>query len=551
MAAKKAPAFRYSWSAPGDMNAYFAFLLDCVVNLLVLSAILIGVGFPKEIVLTKIIPGGATAIVLGNIAYVWLAFHTAKKTNNPTITAVPVGLDITTILGFSFGVLLPVFFVAKGQGSSAEEAATMAWYVGMAGTIWMAVVKLVASFFGGAIRRFVPPAALIGSIFGIALVWLGANAIFGVMEVPTAGLVSFGIMMFALIAAHKLPWGIPGAVAGLLLGTIVYYILGYAGFFDLLGFSFSSPVIENTGVKFPVLTFHGIDEMFGMALTYLPLTIPFGVLVAASAINITEALKMTGDDYHTESVIRADAAATAIGALFGSVIQTTPYFGHLTYKRMGARSAYAVGVGVTIFITSTFGIIGMIDSVLPSAVAKPILIVVAFDIVRLAFENLPSRHAPAVAVATLPGMLTYAEFKVGELLREVQNGATKLAVSIEQLIPQFWVDQYVLLLALSRGYIVTSLLWAATMAFIIDYQLKRAAAMMLLAAFFTLIGFIHSLAPQGEVYLPWMIAESVNQDLLPKAAVIPYDFALGYFIMAMLFFALSMRKDPTANQSGL
>ncbi len=136
-------------------------------------------------------------------------------------------------------------------------------------------------------------------------------------------------------------------------------------------------------------------------------------------------------------------------------------------------------------------------------------------------------------------------------MREVQNGATKLAVSIEQLIPQFWVDQYVLLLALSRGYIVTSLLWAATMAFIIDYQLKRAAAMMLLAAFFTLIGFIHSLAPQGEVYLPWMIAESVNQDLLPKAAVIPYDFALGYFIMAMLFFALSMRKDPTANQSGL
>jgi AGZA family xanthine/uracil permease-like MFS transporter len=540
----KAGAASYEWIAPGDLNAYFAFLLDCVVNLFVLKIILEAFGFPVDFIYSHIIPGGAMAIVVGNVIYSWLSFRTARLTGSTQITAIPLGLDITTIIGYSVGVLGPVFLVVNGELGDPQRAAEIAWYVGMAGTLWMALVKLICSFFGGAIRRFIPPAALIGSIMGIAIVWLGANSIVGVFEVPTVGLISFTIMAFALIAGHVLPFRIPGAVVGLALGTAVFYLLGNAGILDMLGQAYTPPVIESAGMQLPIITFAGFSEFFGRAITYLPLTIPFGVLVAASSINITEALRLAGDEYTTENVIRGDSLATAIGALCGSVIQTTPYFGHLTYKRMGARAAYSMAVTVTMFLGGVTGAIALLSNIIPGAVAKPILIVVAFDIVRLAFESLPARHAPAIAMATLPPIINFAQAKVDELLGHVQNGLAATSVQLNTILPAYWTDQYYLLLALSRGYIVTALLWAAAMAFIIDRQLREAAAMMGLAAVFTLFGFIHSLAPQGAIYLPWTLAET-SGDLPATAILLPYNIALGYLLAAISLYVLSFYKVKT------
>lgn len=542
--AAKASAPSYQWIASGDLNAYFAFLLDCVVNLFVLKIILEGFGFPVEFIYAKIIPGGAMAIVIGNVIYSWLSFRTARITGSPQITAIPLGLDITTIIGYSVGVLGPVFLVANAEFGDPDRAAQIAWYVGMAGCLWMALVKAICSFFGGAIRRFIPPAALIGSIMGIAIVWLGANSIVGVFEVPTVGLISFTIMAFALIAGHVLPFRIPGAVVGLALGTLIFYVLGGVGILDMLGQPFAPPLIESAGMQLPSITFGGFEEFFGRAIIYLPLTIPFGILVAASSINITEALRLAGDDYTTENVIRGDALGTAIGALFGSVIQTTPYFGHLTYKRMGARAAYSMAVTVTMFLGGVTGAIALLSNVIPGAVAKPILIVVAFDIVRLGFETLPARHAPAIAIASLPAIINFAQSKIDDLFGLVQRGLAETSVQMSSLLPGYWMDQYYLLLALSRGYIVTALLWAAAMAFIIDRRLRDAAAMLVLAAIFTFFGFIHSLAPQGAIYLPWTLAET-NGDLPDLALLLPYNMALGYLLAALVLYGLSLQKQNT------
>ncbi|TNE59800.1 MAG: hypothetical protein EP340_01630 [Alphaproteobacteria bacterium] len=539
--AAKTAAPSYQWIAGGDLNAYFAFLLDCVVNLFVLSIFLQGFGFPVDFINSKIIPGGAFAIVVGNIIYAFLSFRTAKRTGSPQITAIPLGLDITTIIGYSFGVLGPVFLVAQAETGDPYEAARIAWYVGMAGTLWMALVKLICSFFGGAIRRFVPPSALIGSIMGIAIVWLGANSIAGVFEVPTVGLISFTIMAFALIAGHVLPLRIPGAVVGLVVGTVLFYVFGKYGILDALGQPFGWPTVESGGFLMPSITFGGFEELLGRSITYLPLTIPFGVLVAASSINITEALRLAGDEYTTESVIRGDALGTALGALLGSVIQTTPYFGHLTYKRMGARAAYSMAVTVTMFIGGVSGAIALLSNVIPGAVAKPILIVVAFDIVRLGFETLPARHAPAIAMASLPAIINFAQAKVDILLGHVSGALGNLSIKMSTILPAYWMNEYYVLLALSRGYIVTALLWAATMAFIIDRRLRDAAAMMVLCALFTFVGFIHSLAPQGAIYLPWMLGDM--DPSLPKGALLmPYNIALAYILAALVLFSLSFEK---------
>lgn len=87
-----------------DINAGFAFLLDCVVNIFVLSAILASFGFPIELIQSRIIPGCIAGIAIGNGLMVWHARKTARETGNPNLTAMPLGLDMPTTIGLSFSV---------------------------------------------------------------------------------------------------------------------------------------------------------------------------------------------------------------------------------------------------------------------------------------------------------------------------------------------------------------------------------------------------------------------------------------------------------------
>ena len=59
----KPPFTGYRWAAKGDINAFFALMLDNMLNLVVLTAILAGVGFPTEYVYKLMIPGTALGVL--------------------------------------------------------------------------------------------------------------------------------------------------------------------------------------------------------------------------------------------------------------------------------------------------------------------------------------------------------------------------------------------------------------------------------------------------------------------------------------------------------
>jgi adenine/guanine/hypoxanthine permease len=59
------------------------------------------------------------------------------------------------------------------------------------------------------------------------------------------------------------------------------------------------------------------------------------------------------------------------------------------------------------------------------------------------------------------------------------------------------------LLVLGNGFILTSVLWGAALAWIIDRRLLLAAAALALASLATLFGVIHSPLPNGALFWPW------------------------------------------------
>lgn len=513
-----------------DINAGFAFFLDAVVNMFVLAGLLIGAfDFPVDYVFGRIIPGAIAGIIAGNATYIWFAKRTARETGNEALTSIPLGIDLPTIFGVCFFIIGPTYTLGVDT-LGVDAAANQAWVLGMAATFWMAIVKFGLSFFGRLMQQELPQMALIGAMAGIATVWLGAEAIYGIFELPEVGIVSLIIMAFALIAGHRLPFSMPGAVIAIVAGTVLYYILAYAG----AGGSYvvsAAPALEPALPK-PAIA--GLFAMFGDVTNYLGIILPFALLIAASSVNIVTGARVIGDTYDAGNVVRIDSFATAVSALFGGVVQTTPYFGHATYKRMGARTNYAIGAVSFIAIGGFVGVIAFASQMIPAAVLKPILVVVACDIMRLAFTGGDVRHAPALLFAIVPGVLNYTFTKVSDLYGRIGETA-------QQALGSEWMAGYNLLGAMSKGYILTSILWGALIVWIIDRKLVRAALAAFAAALCTEFGIIHSVSPSAGMYLPWAIGD------LGGLEVLPHRLATGYLVAGLMLLGFHMTKNGSAS----
>jgi AGZA family xanthine/uracil permease-like MFS transporter len=527
---------RYRWAAPGDVNAFFGLMLDNVMNLVILAGILIYVyGFPDQLVYTRMFPGTALGVMFGDFVYTWLAFRLARKEGRSDVTAMPLGLDAPSTIGMAFTVLGPAFVSAKTRMPEAE-AAVLAWQVGMACMILIGIFKLAMSFLGGAIQKAVPQAGLLGSLAGVGLALMGCLQLGDILAEPVVGMVSLGLIFWALVARLPLPFRVPGVLASVAAGAAVYYGLGALG---LLSRPLAPPVLEFPfGLPLPTL---GFLKGMPLALTqYLPMAVPFAILTVVGGINVTESARLAGDNYKTRSILLTEAVATLVAGLCGGVSQTTPYIGHPAYKAMGGRAAYTLACALFVGLGGMLGYLPLLARVLPLACLAPILIFVGFDIVTQSFQQTPRDHAPAVCFAMLPS--------IAQLLLIVLDKANPLfpasALEPERVatatgIPLAFAQNFGVFVLLAHGFILTAMLWGAALAFLIDRRLGRAAVVLGVAAVLALFGLIHSVLPTGGIYLPWQAA------LLGSHT--PYHWSAAYAVLALT--VLLLGRLPASTES--
>jgi len=518
-------ASRYNWFTAGDLNGFFGLMFDNLTVLSFLAGILIiGFQFPAEIVYTRMFPGTALGVLLGDLIYTAMAFRLARKTNNPGVTAMPLGLDTPSTIGIALTVLGPAFLAMKGRGMSPNEAALMTWYIGMATMIFIGIVKVVLSFAGGWVQKVVPQAGLLGSLAGIGIGLIGFVPLVDVFGVPLVGLIALGLILYTLVADIRLPLGIPGVLCAVLAGTVLYYILAPTG---LTGGTYAPPHGElHFGLPIPTLGFiRGMRE----ALKYLPIAIPFGLLTIVGGINVTESARVAGDDYNTRDILLTEAAATLVAGVCGGVAQSTPYIGQPAYKKMGSRAGYTLLTGLFVGLGGILGYVGFIVELIPRAVLAPILVFVAIDITAQAFHACPARHATAVAFSFFPTVARLLTIKLSAFVPATNFNAALAAPGAS--LPELLITQ-----ALGNGFILTAMLWGALLAELIDHRLRRAVTYLLTLAAFSFFGIVHSATADGNMYWPWTLAVSDRR--------IPYQFAAAYLALAAIIFALSWgRRD--------
>jgi AGZA family xanthine/uracil permease-like MFS transporter len=424
-----APAAR--WIAPGDLGAFFALALDNLTNLVLLASILVGgFGFPADVFATRMVPGTALGVMVGDLAYTWMAMRLRHATGRADITAMPLGLDTPSTVGMAVAVLGPTWL--------ATHDAMLTWHVGMAVMVLMAVVKTAAAFAGDWIRRVAPQAGLLGSIGGVGVALLGVLPLLHLFEAPIAGLAALGVVLYALIAGLGLPRRIPGALAAVVLGTALYYALGAAG--EQPGFHWPTWHLQAAA---PVPTLGFLDGL-ERAIDFLPLALPFALLTVVGGINVTESARAAGDDYRTRDVLLVEAGATLVAGLTGGVAQSTPYIGHPAYKRMGARAGYTLLAGLFVGIGGVLGIVQFLTEAIPAAAIAPLLLFVGVEIVSQAFD-VPPRPRRPVVLAMLPSIAELGRILCDGDRRRGTAGRAATAHTLD---------------VIAHGFIVTGLVWA-------------------------------------------------------------------------------------------
>lgn len=521
---------RYRWAQWGDVNAFFGLMLDNVAVLVLMASYLVGIGFPPELVLGKMVPGTALGVLFGDLVYTWMAFRLARRTGRDDVTAMPLGLDTPSTFGMVLFVLGPAFTTAKEAHLSSEEAARVAWLVGVNMLLLSGVFKIGCAFVSGLVRRFVPRAGLLGSLAAVALVLIAFFPLLDIVAVPLVGFVSLGLVLVTLVARTQMPWRLPGALVVVVAGTLLYHLLAP---FALV------PPVEWEGtlslrMALPIPTLAWVEH-FRLSLAYLPVVLPFALMTVVGGIDCTESAAAAGDEYHTGRIVFVEGLATLVGGLCGGVVQSTPYIGHPAYKAMGGRAAYTLATALFVAAAAMFGFFGLLFILVPKAVLFPILIFVGLEITAQSYSACPRRHYPALAIACLPAVAYLCTLFTDRLLN-----ATRTALA--DLNDMHLMRELITLRILAGGgrFIITSLLWASALAEMIDQRFRRAAAYLLVAAVCSLFGVIHSPLSPGVLALP---SEVVAR--LPEAArwQTPYHMAWAYVLMAVVLTGLSYLRQ--------
>ena len=396
----------YKWATSGDVNAFFGLVLDNLAGLILALTLLSTVfQFPVNFAIRYMVPGTAIGVLVGDLLYFFLAFWVARRTNRSDVTAMPLGLDTPSLIGMVLFVLGPAFVAAKASGLDELAAATQAWHIGICAVVLTGMIKLVFAFGSNWIRQTFPRAGLLGSLAGIALVLIAFLQIPKIFEMPLVGLPAMIIIFISLIGRVRMPFGVPGALASVAVGCLIWYVVIFVG------------------------------------------------------------------------------AAGVVG-----------YF-------------------------------NILFEWIPEAAVLPILVFIGLEITSQSFHATPKRHYAALALACLPAMAKLAMIWLPTYV-EYSRMQTDQGIGILRI--------------LSGGFIITSLIWASSLAQIIDRRFNSAAIYFVVAAVLVMFGVIHSPLDGEKMFLPWnLFFESMQSH-----QKIVLQIAGSYLVMAGLVWMMELAKGP-------
>jgi AGZA family xanthine/uracil permease-like MFS transporter len=506
-----------------DIDGFFGLMTDNLMQLIVIGVLCQHVcGIEASKVFGTILPGAAISIVLGNVFYAWQARRVAFRENRDDVTALPYGINTPSLFAFVFFIILPV----KLETGSAD----LAWKVGLLACLWSGIVELGGSLVAEYIRRHTPRAALLSALAGIAITFIAMDFALRIFSRPLIAFLPLALILIEYFAHVKFPLGVPGGMAALVTGTLLAWVL------QAFGFNYMDPgAIKHSLAQFNLTVPHFCGGELWEVLNseyvwkYSSVVFPMGIINVIGSLQNIESAEAAGDRFPTFPSLAANGIGAIAASLFGSCFPTTIYIGHPGWKALGARSGYSILNALFIGFICLSGLVNLIFAVVPIEAGAAIVLWIGIIITAQAFQTTPRHHAPAVAFGLFPSIAAYGVMVIETTIRVL--GRTWADVGLETFTKSgFYIYG---MIALEKGFILNSMLFAALVVFIIEKRFFNAAVWSMIAALLSFFGIINAFGVSGgglKSVIGWNTAP---------------HFSMGYLIMGLTFFLVefSQRKE--------
>ena len=506
-----------------DFDGFFGLMTDNLMQLIVIGALCQQVcGISATKVFGTILPGAAVSIFIGNVFYAWQARKCSRRENRTDVTALPFGINTPSLFAFIFFVMLPV----KLETGSPE----MAWKVGLLACLGSGIIELVGALGAEFIRKHTPRAALLSALAGIAITFIAMDFALRIFDRPLLAFLPLSIILIEYFARIKFPFGLPGGLLALCMGTVLAWLL------QASGFNYMDPSVLRSSLAqfhFTLPTFSGREV--GEILTtdyvwkYFSIIFPMGIINVIGSLQNIESAEAAGDRFPTMPSLAINGIGTIAASLFGSCFPTTIYIGHPGWKALGARSGYSILNAFFISFICFSGLVNLIFNVIPIEAGAAIVLWIGIIMTAQAFQSTPLRHAPAVAFGLFPAVAAYGISVMEKTLGVA--GKSWETINFDVLRKSgFCISG---MIALDRGFILTAMILAAIVVFIIDKDFLKAACWAIVGSLLSFFGIIHAykITASGIVSVLGVNASSY--------------FSIGYLVMGGTFFLTFLMTKKT------
>ena len=509
--------FRPKLWVAGDLNAFFGFGTNILVNLLVLTGLLRGaLQLPPAMVFGRILPATGAMLFISTMYYAWLAYRLAKKTGRSDVCALPSGISVPHMFVVTFVIMAPIL----GRTHDPVQA----WEAGLTWVCVQSFVLMAGGFLAPIVRRITPRAALLGSLAGISITYISLSPAMQIFQTPVIGLTCFAIILASWLGGVRYPRGVPAGLVALIVGTIIAWTSNVFGL--NYGSLTQAAVVQsftNFGFSFPIPEVGHVFAGFRFLGVILVTAIPFGIYDLVEAMDNVESASAAGDSFPTTRVLTADGVISLFGCLMGNPFINAIYIGQPGWKAMGGRLGYSAATGITMLVLCSLGILATITALVPVISILPILLYIGMLIGSQAFQETPAAHAPAIILALVPQIASWAKSQIDNALGAAGTSASKLG--LETLAQNSVL--YDGMSTLGGGATLVGIILGSITVFIIDQKLAKAAASAAAGAVLTFFGLMHS--------------DAIGFAMTPKVAA-------GYLFIAIVLLVLakyaSLERKP-------
>jgi len=519
-----------SWFVRSDVDGFLGLALDNLIQILLIVGLCRSVlGYPDELLFGTILPATGLSVLFGNLFYAWQAMRLARAEGRDDRTALPYGINTVSLFAYVFLVMLPVKLSALGNGMSEEQAISMSWHAGMVACLGSGLIEAIGAWFVEWLRRWLPRAALLSTLAGIALGYISLGFLLRTYAQPVVGLTVLALILTTYYGKLRLP--IPGGLLAIVVGIL---LAAMTGLLDT-DVSVWSRQLDLVGWHPPMFQLDELWQARQQLLPWLGVIIPMGLFNVLGSLQNIDSAEAAGDRYPVRSSLLCNGVGTVVAAVFGSCFPTTIYIGHPAWKAMGARIGYSWLDGIVVAVCCFLGLFGLIGQLIPIEAGMAIVLYIGLVMAAQSFQATPRSHAPAVALGLMPGLAGWGSQLIKSGLRsggagqEGQPFGPELLLNLQQT--DVWAGGA---FALEQGQIITAMLLSAMLVYVIEQRFLAASLMSFVACICSWFGVIHA----------WRFTQA--DTVLELGWGVGSQWALGYLLMSLVFlFAWCLSRRST------